>query len=75
MGEVRNAQQKTYRVEDVGLSAAVQSCNGVEQRVKTTDLRPLSVRLEALDNDRFDVHLQAEPGEAADFFRGEIRGV
>lgn len=59
MGEVRNAQKKTYRVQDIGLAAAVQSGDGVKQRVKAVDLRPLCVGLEPFNNNRLDVHLYA----------------
>lgn len=57
MTEIRYAQEKTYRVQNIGLAAAVQSGDGVEQRVKAVNLRPLCVGLEPFDNDRLDVHL------------------
>lgn len=57
MGEIGNAQKETYRVQNIGLAAAVQSCDGVEQRVEAVDLRPLCVGLESFNNYRLDVHL------------------
>ncbi len=57
MGKIGNAQEETYRVQNIGLAAAVQSCDGVEQRVKTVDLRPLCVGFKSLKNNRLDVHL------------------
>lgn len=57
MCEVGDAQQETYGVEDVGLPAAVQSSDCVEQRVKAVDLRPLRVRLKPFNDNRLDVHL------------------
>lgn len=59
MCEIGNAQKETYRVQNIGLAAAVQSCDGVEQRVKAVDLRPLRVGFESFNNNRLDVHLQA----------------
>lgn len=59
VGEVWNAQKKTYGVQDVGLAAAIQSSDGVEQWVEAVNLRPLRVGLEPLDNNRLDVHIQA----------------
>lgn len=59
MAEVGNAQKETYRVQNIGLAAAVQSCDGVEQRVEAVDLRPLCVGFESFNNDRLDVHLWA----------------
>lgn len=57
MGEIWNTQKETYRVQNIGLAAAVQSCDGVEEWVKAVDLRPLRVGLESFDNNRLDVHL------------------
>lgn len=57
MREVRNTKKKTYRVQDVGFAAAVQSGDGVEQRVKAVYLGSLCVGLESIDNNRLDVHL------------------
>ena len=57
MAEIRNAQKETYRVQNIRLSAAVQSCDGVEQRVKAVDLRPLCVGFESFNNNRLDVHI------------------
>jgi len=59
MAEVGNAQKETYGVQDVGLAAAIQSRDGVEQRVEAVDLRPLGVGFESLKDNRLDVHLQA----------------
>lgn len=77
MAEVRNAQKKTYGVQDVGLSAAVQSRDGVEERVEAVDLRPLRVRLKPLDDDGLDVHIcvcpvPADPGGDVCEGRGPI---
>lgn len=59
MAEVGDTQKETNRVQDVGLSAAIESCDGVEQRVKAVDLRPLCVGFESFKNNRLDVHLEA----------------
>lgn len=59
MGEVGYSQKKTNRVQNVWFSAAVESCDGVKQRVEVVDLRPLSVGFESFDDDRFYMHLLA----------------
>lgn len=57
MAEIRNAQKEANRVQNIGLAAAVESRDGVEQRVEAVDLRPLRVGLESFKNNRLDVHL------------------
>lgn len=56
MCEVRNPQKETYRVQNVGLAAAVQSGDGIEKRVEAVDFGPLGVRFKTFDNDGFNVH-------------------
>lgn len=56
MAEIGNAQKETYGVQNIGLAAAVQSCDSVEQWVKAVDLCPLCVGFESFNNNRFDVH-------------------
>lgn len=55
--QIGNAQQKAYRVQDVGLAAAVEPGDGVERQIKPIYLRPLSIGLEAVQDDRLDIHL------------------
>lgn len=59
MTKIGNAQQKTYRVQNIGLATAVQSCDGVEKRVEAVDLSPLCVGFESFNDNRLDMHLQA----------------
>lgn len=56
MRQVSDAKQKTNRVQNVGLAASVQSSNCIEQGIESVDFRPLSVRLESIDDDGFDEH-------------------
>lgn len=63
LGQVGDAQQEADGVQDVGLAAAIQAGDGVEQRVEPVDLRPLRVGLEPIEYDRLDVHLPKGPGQ------------
>lgn len=57
MCEVGDAQKETYRVQYIGLSATVQSCDRVEKRVEAVDFGPLSVGFKPFNDYRLDVHL------------------
>ena len=37
-GHIRDTKDETYRVEDVGFARAIQTSDGVERRVPTSDL-------------------------------------
>ena len=50
---VGNPQHKTYCVQDVGLAGAIQTSNGVEGGIPTSNLCAYWVRLEAYGRDVF----------------------
>ena len=54
--QVGDAQNEADRVEDVGFATSVEAGDGVELRVETGNNCPLRVRLEAVDDDLFDIH-------------------
>lgn len=56
MAEIGYSQKETYGVQNVGLPAAVEPGDGVEERVEPVDLRPLCVGFEPFDDNRLDVH-------------------
>lgn len=56
MGQVCDSEQEADCVQDVGLAGAVEPSDGVERRIEAVDLRPLAVRLEAVDDHALDIH-------------------
>lgn len=64
MAQIRYPQKETYRVQNIGLAAAVQSGDGVEQRVKAVDLRPVCVGFESFNDNRLDVHVSLSADSA-----------
>lgn len=54
--EIRYSQKEAYGVQNVGLAAAVEPSDGVEERVEAVDLRPLCVGFEPFNDNRLDVH-------------------
>lgn len=52
-----DTQDETYRVEDVGLSTAVEAGDGIEALVPTTDNCTNGIRLEAVNDNLYDSHL------------------
>ncbi len=54
--EIGDAHEETDGVKDVTLAGSVEPGDGVEGRVEAVDLGPMTVRLEAVDHHRFDVH-------------------
>ena len=56
MGEISDAHEEADGIEDVTLAGSVEAGDGVEGRVEAVDLGPMTVRLEAVDHHRFDVH-------------------
>ncbi len=59
MWEIGDAHEEADGVEDVAFAGSVESGDRVEGRIESVDLRPVAVRLEAVDHNRFDVHSQA----------------
>lgn len=59
MREVGDAHEEADGVEDVAFAGSVEPSDGVEGRVPSVDLRPVPVRLEAVDHHRLDVHLDS----------------
>ena len=55
--EVADAEHEADGVEDVGLARAVEARDGVEEAVEAVDVDAGGVRLEAVDVDGLDVHL------------------
>jgi hypothetical protein len=47
---VGDTENKTYRVENVGLARTVETRNGIERGVPTSDLGTYGVRFESYDN-------------------------
>ena len=51
LAQVGDAQHKADGIQDVGLAAAVQAGNCIEEGVKVRHNRSMCVRLEAVNND------------------------
>lgn len=62
MWQVGDAEKKTNWIQNVRLSTAIQTRYGVEKRIKAADFCPLGVGLEAVDNDRLDMHTEFTVG-------------
>lgn len=62
LAQIGDAEHEADGVEDVGLAGAVETGNGVEQRVEPRHHRPSRVRLKALQAYLLDVHLAAAGG-------------
>ena len=57
LGEVRDAQEKANGVQYVWFATPIEPSDGVEERVKTIDLRPLRVGLEPVKDYLLYVHV------------------
>ncbi len=57
LSQVTDAKNKTDGIKYVGLSTAVQSRDGVEERIETSDIRTIPVGLEALESHFLYMHL------------------
>lgn len=56
LGEVRDAQEEANGVQYVGFATPIESSDGIEERVKTTDLRPLGIGFESIKDYLLYVH-------------------
>ena len=56
LGEVGDAQEEANGVQYVWFATPIESSDGIEERVKTTDLRPLGVRFESVKDYLLYVH-------------------
>jgi len=66
--EVLDAEHEANGVEDVALAASIEPRDRVEARVEAVEGHALGVRLEALDNDLADVHLEGGEERMASVF-------
>jgi hypothetical protein len=56
--KVRDAEDKAYGVEDVGLPGSIQASDGIEERVEGRDDGTRSIGFEAFQRDLLDVHVE-----------------
>lgn len=54
--QVRETEDETDSIKDIRLSGAIKTSNCVERRVPARDDGPYWVRLEAVEDELFDVH-------------------
>ena len=54
--ELRDAEDKTDRIKDVGLATTIQTRDGVELLVEPLNHRALGIRFEAINDYLLDVH-------------------
>jgi hypothetical protein len=47
LGHIGDTQNEAYRVKNVGFARPIETCDGVERRVPSRNLRPNRIRLEA----------------------------
>ena len=59
MRQIGNPEEEANGVQDVGFPGAIQSRDGVESGIESLDHRSLSIRLEAVNDDGFDIHFVA----------------
>lgn len=55
--EIGDTHEEADGVENVTLAGSVEAGDGVEGRVEAVDLGSVTVRLEAVDDHRFDIHV------------------
>lgn len=60
MGEISDTEYEAYGIEDVGLSRAIETSNGIEVRIKIRNHSSRRVGLESLQADLLDVHFGGE---------------
>jgi hypothetical protein len=56
--KVRDAENKAYGVENVGLPGSIQASDGIEERVEGRDDGTRSIGFEAFQRDLLDVHVE-----------------
>jgi len=54
--EIGDAKHKADAIENVWFTTAVETRHGIKQRVESTDLGTLGIRLETIQCDRFNKH-------------------
>jgi hypothetical protein len=57
--QVGDAQYKADGVQNVGFSATIQACDGVEIRIEVGHHNPLGIGLEPFNGNFLDVHILA----------------
>lgn len=56
LAQIGDAQHEADGVQYVRLARSIESCDGVELRIESLDIRSLSVRLKSVQSDLFDMH-------------------
>lgn len=54
--KIGNSQHKADGIQNIGFATAVETGNGIESRVPSSNLSSISVRLKAVDNQFLDPH-------------------
>ena len=57
MRKIADSQNEAYRIQDVRFPSTIEPSDSIEFRIETFDLRSRTIRLEAIQNDAFNKHL------------------